>query len=77
MDKGVNWPKDISIVQIGTPEWNGMLRPPLTCVRRPEREMGRATASLLLGKMQDPNSAVVQQVFPCALLEGNSVRNIS
>lgn len=75
-DNGVNWPNDISVVLIGTPEWSGMLRPGLTCINRPEQEIGRTAATLLLEKMRNPNHTPIQQLFPSTVLEGGSVRDI-
>lgn len=72
-DQGVCWPRDISLVLIGTPEWADFLRPRLTCIQRPERQMGRAVASLLLEVMRDPGRPPVQRIFPCEVLERNSV----
>ena len=76
-DKGVCWPRDVSLVVIGTPEWAGMLRPSLTCIQRPEREMGRAAAELLLENIRDPGRTAVQQLMDCTVLEGGSVRDLA
>lgn len=76
-DKGVSWPDQMSIVLIGTPDWSGMLRPSLTCVKRPEQEMGSAAATLLFEKLRQPNHTATRQNFPCSLLEGGSVRGLS
>ncbi len=73
-EKGVIWPRDMSIVLIGTPEWTEMLRPSLTCVKRPEQEMGRAAATALLWKMSDPQNQLQSSVFSCTLQQGQSVR---
>lgn len=72
-EKGIAWPGDISIVIIGTPEWAGMVSPPLTCIRRPEQEMGQAAAMLLLDKLNNPWRAPLQRIFPPTLEEGRSV----
>lgn len=74
--KEVCWPKDISVVLIGTPEWNEMLYPCLTCIQRPEKEMGHAAATLLFEKLRNPNSENVQKVFSCNVIEGGSIRNL-
>ena len=74
-EKGVVWPRDISVVLIGTPEWAEMLRPTLTCVKRPEQMMGRAAALALLESLNDPPIALQRQIFPCTLQHGQSVRN--
>lgn len=75
-EKGVNWPDNLSVVLIGTPEWAGLLRPVLTCVKRPEWEMGTAAAEALLEKLQKPEAAVKQQVFSCCVLPGESIKPI-
>ena len=73
-DHSISWPTDFSLVLIGTPEWAGMLRPRLTCIQRPGQQMGRAAASLLLEAIRNPEHKPAQQLFPCKLLEGESVR---
>lgn len=75
-DQAVHWPADISLVMIGTPEWAGMLRPILTCVQRPERQMGQAAATLLFESMKNPEQLPVQRIFPCSVLEGGSIRGL-
>ena len=72
-DQGVRWPEDISLVMIGTPEWSGILRPRLTCVQRPEVDMGRAAAARLLEAMKNPDGEPLQKIFPCTIAEGSSV----
>jgi LacI family transcriptional regulator len=74
--KGVNWPESLSVVLIGTPEWAGLLNPSLTCVKRPEWEMGTAAAEALLEKLRNPAAVMEQQVFACSLLPGESIRRI-
>ena len=75
-DAGVRWPVDLSLVLIGTPEWAVMLRPKLTCIQRPGQQMGREAAALLFETMRSKNHQPVQKVFPCCILEGQSVRAI-
>ena len=72
-DCGVQWPHDISLVMIGTPDWADFLRPRITCVQRPEQQMGRAAASLLFEVMRTPGRAPEQQIFPCMILERESI----
>jgi DNA-binding LacI/PurR family transcriptional regulator len=73
-DQNVQWPHDISLVMIGTPEWADFLRPHITCIQRPEKQMGRAAASLLFEVIRAPGRPPVQQIFPCAILERESVQ---
>lgn len=73
-DHGVQWPRDISLVMIGTPEWADFLRPRITCIQRPEQQMGRAAASLLFDVMRDPGRPPEQQIFPSVVVERESVQ---
>ena len=73
-DHGVQWPRDISLVMIGTPEWADFLRPRITCIQRPEQQMGRAAASLLFDVMRDPGRPPEQQIFPSIVVERESVQ---
>lgn len=72
-DRGVRWPKDISLVMIGTPDWAGVLRPQLTCIQRPEQQMGAAAAALLLDVIKSPEHHPVKQSYPCTVSPGNSI----
>ncbi|MHC1760191.1 MAG: LacI family DNA-binding transcriptional regulator [Negativicutes bacterium] len=73
-DLNVQWPRDISLVMIGTPEWAGFLRPRITCIQRPEQQMGRAAASLLFEVIRTPGRSPVQRIFPCTVIERESVQ---
>lgn len=75
-EKGVSWPGDVSVVLIGTPEWAGLIRPGLTCIKRPEWEMGTAAAEVLFEKLHVPEAAHKQQVFACSVLPGESIQII-
>jgi LacI family transcriptional regulator len=72
-DKGIRWPDDLSLVMIGTPEWAGVLRPKLTCIQRPEHQMGVAAATMLLENIQNPKIRPNQQIFTSSVIEGDSV----
>jgi DNA-binding LacI/PurR family transcriptional regulator len=72
-DQGIHWPDDLSLVMIGTPEWAGVLRPRLTCIQRPEHQMGVAAAALLLENIKNPKMLPNQQIFTSSVIEGNSV----
>lgn len=75
-DQNVQWPRDISLVMIGTPEWADFLRPHITCIQRPEQQMGKAAASLLFAVMRNPDTNPVQQIFSCTITKGGSIRKI-
>ena len=76
-NKGVKWPQDISIVLIGTPEWIDMLNPSLTCIKRPEQQMGRLAASLLLEKIRGKSQNAIRQIFSCEVVVRCSVKKIN
>lgn len=76
-EKGVAWPRDLSLVLIGTPEWHDMLRPGLSCIQRPEQEMGRVAAMLLLKKLHDPRHREPPAILPVTFLDGGSIRTVS
>lgn len=73
LEKGVIWPERVSVVMIGTPEWTEMLRPRLTCVKRPEQDMGQAAAQALLARMNDSQQIAQSRVLSCTLQQGQSV----
>ena len=73
LEKGVIWPERVSVVMIGTPEWTEMLRPRLTCVKRPEQDMGQAAAQALLARMNDSQQIAQSPVLSCTLQQGQSV----
>jgi len=72
-DQGIRWPDDLSLVMIGTPEWAAVLRPRLTCIQRPEHQMGVAAAALLLENIKNPKIQPNQQIFTSSVIEGDSV----
>jgi DNA-binding LacI/PurR family transcriptional regulator len=72
--RNLRWPDDLSIVLIGTPEWWDLLRPKLACVQRPEQDMGRSAATLLLKKVSDPRHSEPSVVFPTTFIEGESIK---
>ncbi len=76
-ENGVRWPRDLSLVLIGTPEWHDLLSPSLACIQRPEEEMGRVAATLLLRKLRDPHHREPKSVLPVAFLDGGSIQTIS
>jgi len=75
-EKGLRWPQDLSLVLIGTPEWHDLLRPSLACIQRPEDEMGRIAATLLLNKLRDPRHRAPKCVLPVTFLEGGSIQTV-
>jgi LacI family transcriptional regulator len=54
--RGLNCPKDVSVVGHNDMPYVDMLSPPLTTVRIAQREMGDKAARLLLAKISDPEA---------------------
>ncbi|HEY1608252.1 MAG TPA: LacI family DNA-binding transcriptional regulator [Paraburkholderia sp.] len=75
--RGLRWPDDLSVVLVGTPDWCDLVTPALTCIERPEAEMGRRAATLLLSKVAAPERDGPQLVLPVTLRDGQSVKTIS
>ena len=59
---------------VGAPEWRHLVCPPQCCVERPDDEMGRRAAQMLLAKAADPEHCEPRAVLPVSLREGRSVR---
>ncbi|TBW38250.1 LacI family transcriptional regulator [Siculibacillus lacustris] len=71
--QGRRWPEDLSIVLIGTPEWRDLVRPSLACIERPEGEMGRRAAELLLKKVETPAHVAPALLLANTFLPGGSI----
>jgi LacI family transcriptional regulator, galactose operon repressor len=56
-DRGLSCPEDVSIVGFNDMPFIDRLRPPLTSVRVPQREIGTVAADLLLQQLADPSQA--------------------
>jgi LacI family transcriptional regulator len=52
--RGLAVPDDIAVVAFDDPPWAQALRPALTTVRQPTREMGRVAVELLLDRLDEP-----------------------
>ena len=52
---GLSCPEDVSIVGFNDMPFVDRLRPPLTTVRVPQREIGTVAADLLLQQLSDPS----------------------
>jgi LacI family transcriptional regulator len=55
--RDLSCPEDISIVGFNDMPFIDRLRPPLTSVRVPQREIGTVAADLLLRQLTDPSQA--------------------
>jgi DNA-binding LacI/PurR family transcriptional regulator len=75
-EAGLKVPQDISIIgydDIPEAEFDD---PPLTTIRQPMQEVGKAAASLLIKLVEDPNASPQQILFDTELISRSSCRSI-
>ncbi|WP_083841418.1 LacI family DNA-binding transcriptional regulator [Bradyrhizobium sp. STM 3843] len=66
--RGLECPRDISVVGHNDMPFVDMVAPPLTTVRIAQREMGEAAAKLLLARIADPAAKRAHIVLPPSLI---------
>jgi LacI family transcriptional regulator len=73
--RGLRCPDDVSIVGFNDMPFIGHLRPPLTSVRVPQREIGKVAADLLLEQL-DGGSQTVREILlePTLVVRGSTAR---
>jgi LacI family transcriptional regulator len=54
-EAGLRCPEDVAVTGFDDAEWAAELVPPLTTVRQPSREMGRAAIESVVAMIEDPN----------------------
>lgn len=60
-------PKDVSLLGFDDFEWAALLRPALTVVRQPAREIGSTAARALIDRLEDRTSASRSYILPTEL----------
>jgi LacI family transcriptional regulator len=71
--RGLSCPDDISIVGFNDVRFIDRLRPPLTTVRIPQREIGKVAADLLLERLNDGAEIVVEILLePTLIVRGST-----
>lgn len=74
MDSGLTIPRDISLVGFDHFELTDIVRPRLTVVKQPVKDMGRAIGKLLIDRIEQPISRQFSTVeLECELLWNQSV----
>ena len=72
-ERGVRCPEDISIVGFNDMPFVDRLRPPLTTVRVPQREIGTAAADLMLQRLTDEADGASQILLePTLVVRGST-----
>ena len=71
----IDCPQQVSVVGFDDSRWAPRVVPPLTTVRQPTAEMGRAAVELLASCLQNPSGeyAVEHRVFPVEVVNRQSV----
>jgi LacI family transcriptional regulator len=73
--RGIVCPDDISIVGFNDMPFIDHLRPPLTSVRVPQREIGKVAADLLLEQLSDGRETVSETLLePTLMVRGSTTR---
>lgn len=73
VDAGLSVPKDVSIVGFDDGPEARYVRPSLTSVRQPGRELGEAAFAMLLSQMHDPAAAIEARSIDCTAVFRDSV----
>jgi DNA-binding LacI/PurR family transcriptional regulator len=66
--RGLAVPDDIALVGFDDPPWAQSMRPALTTVRQPTREIGRLAVELLLRRLNEPKAPVQHVVLAPELM---------
>jgi LacI family transcriptional regulator len=67
-EAGVRCPEDVGLISFDEYPWAAVACPPLTTVRVPNREMGRAAAETLLTMLQSDGPVTAPAPLPCELV---------
>jgi DNA-binding LacI/PurR family transcriptional regulator len=76
-EHGIAVPKDISVVGFDNIETGTYLKPALTTIDIPKKELGRLAVKLLLDRLETNRTYSVRVTLPFSLLERESCRRIS
>jgi LacI family transcriptional regulator len=72
-DRGLETPRDVSLVAFDDVPWMELVQPPITAVRQPAFEMGRRAALLLLRRLDDPTCGrTVEVLQPELVVRGST-----
>ncbi len=71
-EAGLKVPQDVSIIGYDDIPEAEFSNPPLTTIRQPMREVGKAAAKLLINLIEDPNATPQQTLFKTELVNRSS-----
>lgn len=77
-ERGMEIPKDISLIIIGTPRWTRLNDPVFTCVKQPEQQIGEKSATRLIEKIKNMNhpEGFIHEKLSNSILSGHSIKTI-
>jgi LacI family transcriptional regulator len=73
-DSGLDVPEDISVVGFDNREAARYLRPQLTTVALPAKDIGRRAALMMLEAIENKIASPRSEILPCQIIERESVR---
>ncbi len=71
-DLGLKIPEDLDLVSFGGSNYNRFLKPSLTFVDQPTKELGKAATELLLSEIKNPDQAPKQMALATQLIIGDT-----
>jgi LacI family transcriptional regulator len=75
--RGLEIPRDMSLVAFDDVPWMGMVQPPITAVAQPTFDMGHRAALLLLRRLEDPTCERTVEVLEPRLVNRGSTGRAS
>ena len=71
--RGLRIPEDLSVVGFDNREVASYLCPPLTTLAMPNKEIGRASAAMMVARLENPRAAIQNVVVACDVIGRESV----
>ena len=75
-DMGIDIPRDVSVIQIGSPDWSSIVQPRITCVYQPIEEIGAIAAQMLFEKINGSRNIIETRLLQSSLIEGETVADV-
>jgi DNA-binding LacI/PurR family transcriptional regulator len=75
-EHGIRVPEDISLVGFDNIDTSSYLKPPLTTIDIPKKELGRLAVKILLDRLETNRTYSVRLVLPFTMLVRESCRRV-
>lgn len=73
LDRGLVWPGDVSVIGFDDAEWTRVVRPELTVVAQPVRQLGERAADILLTRVRGEAGKVTTTMLDAEVVHRGSV----